>query len=325
MEENLKKLNNRIAKKIAKELKYNDYSYLMTDTIKRELRTGFLTETTNIDTKEKDLKFMKNYELSSEIGERVKNRYSINPYESTEFKVFITDENAKNKTVDKILDFYKKNKDIDEETLVKQINDFLDESNIYDKTIEVNKKNLRKAEDFEDNIALIEKNLKEYGKENGTIYSGKIVQVNGEKGIGLTITNIKTEEEKTLFAKSLNEFKEKVIDFIGEDIESKKDYYFKNMKYDVYKKRKDDLEQLENKVDFDKTDIKTDKDFSFEFTDKNKNTDKYDYRLVIADETNKYDSMYKYTGYRKISMALVDENFLIFLLRHQVMGFKAIV
>lgn len=151
--------------------------------------------------------------------------------------------------------------------------------------------------------------MKEYGKENGTIYSGKIVQVNREKGIGVTITNIKTEEEKTLLAKSLNEFKEKVVDFIGEDIESKKDYYFKNMKYDVYKKRKDDLEQLENKVDFDKTDIKTDKDFTFEFTDKNKDTNKYDYRLVIADEKNKYDSMYKYTGYREISMALVDKNF----------------
>lgn len=305
MEDKLKELNNRIAKNIAKELKYNDYSHLMTDI---KLRTEFLTETTNKDTKEKDLKFMKTYELKDEIDERVQTRYSINPYESTEFKVFITDENT-HKITDKIVDFYKKNKDIDEETLVKKINDFLDESNIFDKTIEINDKRLRKAEDFEDNIALIEKNLKEYGKENGTIYSGKIVQLNGEKGIGLTITNIKTEEEKTLLAKSLNEFKEKVIDFIGEDIENKKDYYFKNMKYDVYKKRKDDLERLEEKVDFNKTDIKTDKDFTFEFTDKNKDNDKYDYRLVIADEENKYDSMYKYTGYRKISMALVDENF----------------
>ena len=310
MEDNLKKLNNKIAKNIAKELKYNDYLHLMTDTVKRELRVELLTETTNIDTKEKDLKFMKNYELKDEIDERVTTRYSINPYESTEFKAFITDEKTQDKITDKIVDFYKKNKDIDKETLVKQINDFLDESNIYNKTIEVNKKNLIKAENFEDNIALIEKNLKEYGKENGTIYSGKIVQVNGEKGIGLTIINKETEkEEKTLLAKSLNEFKEKVVDFIGEDIESKKDYYFKNMKYDVYKKRKDDLERLENKVDFDKTDIKTEKDFSFEFTNKNEDSDKYDYRLVIADEKNKYDSMYKYTGYREISMSLVDENF----------------
>ena len=81
------------------------------------------------------------------------------------------------------------------------------------------------------------------------------------------------------------------------------------MKYDVYKKRKDDLERLEEKVDFNKTDIKTDKDFAFEFTDKNKDTNKYDYRLVIADEKNKYESMYKYAGYKKFLMSLVDENF----------------
>lgn len=132
----------------------------------------------------------------------------------------------------------------------------------------------------------------------------------GEKEIGLTIINKETEkEEKTLVAKSLNEFKQKVIDFIGEDIENKKDYYFKNMKYDIYKERKDNLERLEEKVDFNKTDIKTDKDFSFEFTDKNKENYKYDYKLVIADKENKYNSMYKYTNYRKISMSLVDENF----------------
>lgn len=310
VEDKLKKLNNRIAENIAKELKYNDYSHLMTDTVKRELRTEFLAETTNVDTKEKDLKFMKKYELKDEIDERVKTRYSLNPYESTEFKAFITDENIQDKISDKIVDFYKKNKDIDKETLVKKINDFLDESNIFDKAIEINDKKLRKAEDFENNITLIEKNLKEYGKENGTIYSGKIVQLNGEKGIGLTIINKETEkEEKTLVAKSLNEFKQKVIDFIGEDIENKKDYYFKNMKYDIYKERKDNLERLEEKVDFNKTDIKTDKDFSFEFTDKNKENYKYDYKLVIADKENKYKSMYKYTNYRKISMALVDENF----------------
>lgn len=81
------------------------------------------------------------------------------------------------------------------------------------------------------------------------------------------------------------------------------------MKYDIYKERKDNLERLEEKVDFNKTDIKTDKDFSFEFTDKNKENYKYDYKLVIADKENKYKSMYKYTNYRKISMALVDENF----------------
>ena len=81
------------------------------------------------------------------------------------------------------------------------------------------------------------------------------------------------------------------------------------MKYDIYKERKDNLERLEEKVDFNKTDIKTDKDFSFEFTDKNKENYKYDYKLVIADKENKYNSMYKYTNYRKISMSLVDENF----------------
>ena len=310
MEDKLKKLNNKIAEEIVKELKYNDYSFTMTDTVNFELRREFLTETTNKDTKEKDLKFMKNYELKEELSERLSKSTSITSYENTEFRAFITDENTKNEITDKIVDFYKKNKNKDKETLVKQINDILDENNIFDKTIEVNDKNLRKAEDFEDNITLIEKNLQKYGKENGTIYSGKIVQLNGEKGIGLTIINKETEkEEKTLVAKSLNEFKQKVIDFIGEDIENKKDYYFKNMKYDIYKERKDNLERLEEKVDFNKTDIKTDKDFSFEFTDKNKENYKYDYKLVIADKENKYNSMYKYTNYRKISMSLVDENF----------------
>ena len=310
MEDKLKELKNTISKNIAKELKNNYSSFTTMEIVKRELATGFLTETTNTDTKEKDLKFLRGYQIKEELNERVQHRYSFNLYQSTEFKVFSTDENTKNKTADKIFDFYKENKDKDVETLAKQINDILDENNFFKKTVEVNNNIIKKADDFEDNIALIEKNLQEYGKENGTMYSGKIVQLNGEKGIGLTIINKETgKEEKTLLAKSLNEFKEKVVDFIEEDIENKKDYYFKNMKYDVYKKRKDDLERLEEKVDFNKTDIKTDKDFAFEFTDKNKDTNKYDYRLVIADEKNKYESMYKYAGYKKFLMSLVDENF----------------
>ena len=310
MEDKLKELKNTISKNIAKELKNNYSSFTTMEIVKRELATGFLTETTNTDTKEKDLKFLRGYQIKEELNERVQHRYSFNLYQSTEFKVFSTDENTKNKTADKIFDFYKENKDKDVETLAKQINDILDENNFFKKTVEVNNNIIKKADDFEDNIALIEKNLQEYGKENGTMYSGKIVQLNGEKGIGLTIINKETgKEEKTLLAKSLNEFKEKVVDFIEEDIENKKDYYFKNMKYDVYKKRKDDLERLEEKVNFNKTDIKTDKDFAFEFTDKNKDTNKYDYRLVIADEKNKYESMYKYAGYKKFLMSLVDENF----------------
>jgi hypothetical protein len=310
MEDKLKELKNTISKNIAKELKNNYSSFTTMEIVKRELGAGFLTETTNTDTKEKDLKFLRGYQIKEELNERVQHRYSFNLYQSTEFKVFSTDENTKNKTADKIFDFYKENKDKDVETLAKQINDILDENNFFKKTVEVNNNIIKKADDFEDNIALIEKNLQEYGKENGTMYSGKIVQLNGEKGIGLTIINKETgKEEKTLLAKSLNEFKEKVVDFIEEDIENKKDYYFKNMKYDVYKKRKDDLERLEEKVDFNKTDIKTDKDFAFEFTDKNKDTNKYDYRLVIADEKNKYESMYKYAGYKKFLMSLVDENF----------------
>ena len=310
MEDKLKELKNTISKNIAKELKNNYSSFTTMEIVKRELGAGFLTETTNTDTKEKDLKFLRGYQIKEELNERVQHRYSFNLYQSTEFKVFSTDENTKNKTADKIFDFYKENKDKDVETLAKQINDILDENNFFKKTVEVNNNIIKKADDFEDNIALIEKNLQEYGKENGTMYSGKIVQLNGEKGIGLTIINKETgKEEKTLLAKSLNEFKEKVVDFIEEDIENKKDYYFKNMKYDVYKKRKDDLERLEEKVDFNKTDIKTDKDFTFEFTDKNKDTNKYDYRLVIADEKNKYESMYKYAGYKKFLMSLVDENF----------------
>ena len=310
MEDKLKELKKTISKNIAKELKNNYSSFTTMEIVKRELGAGFLTETTNTDTKEKDLKFLRGYQIKEELNERVQHRYSFNLYQSTEFKVFSTDENTKNKTADKIFDFYKENKDKDVETLAKQINDILDENNFFKKTVEVNNNIIKKADDFEDNIALIKKNLQEYGKENGTMYSGKIVQVNGEKGIGLTIINKETgKEEKTLLAKSLNEFKEKVVDFIEEDIENKKDYYFKNMKYDVYKKRKDDLERLEEKVDFNKTDIKTDKDFAFEFTDKNKDTNKYDYRLVIADEKNKYESMYKYAGYKKFLMSLVDENF----------------
>ena len=155
VEDKLKKLNNRIVEEIVKELKYNDYSFTMTDTVNFELRREFLTETTNKDTKEKDLKFMKNYELKEELSERLSKSTSITSYENTEFRAFITDENTKNEITDKIVDFYKKNKDIDKETLVKKINDFLDESNIFDKAIEINDKKLRKAEDFENNITLI--------------------------------------------------------------------------------------------------------------------------------------------------------------------------
>ena len=38
MEDKLKKLNNKIAEEIVKELKYNDYSFTMTDTVNFELR-----------------------------------------------------------------------------------------------------------------------------------------------------------------------------------------------------------------------------------------------------------------------------------------------
>lgn len=311
-----KELNERISKEIANELKRNKVGAFSksirtnSDMIKTILNRNFLTETINQDTEEKDIKIISNFDLKEELNQRVKNKHSLSLSDNTDFKAFVIEEKDMDRIAKEINNIYNENKVKDNNIISEKILEYLEEKDIFNKSIEVNKEKFKKADDFEDKIYLIEKCLTTFGKENGTVYSGMMCQIDNKKDFALFLINKKTEEKTTIKAKNILEFKDKIVDFIENDIESKKDYYFKNQKYDIYKARKDEVENLREKAIFKEDEIKTNKDFLFEFNNKRENGEEANiYRLVIADDKEKYEQYRRYANFKNISFALTDENY----------------
>ena len=294
-----KELNERISKEIANELKRNKIGAFSksirtnSDMIKTILNRNFLTETINQDTEEKDIKIISNFDLKEELNQRVKNKHSLSLSDNTDFKAFVIEEKDMDRIAKEINNIYNENKVKDNNIISGKILEYLEEKDI-----------------FNDKIYLIEKCLTTFGKENGTVYSGMMCQTDNKKDFALFLINEKTEEKTTIKAKNILEFKDKVVDFIENDIESKKDYYFKNQKYDIYKARKDEAENLREKANFKEDEIKTNKDFLFEFNNKRENGEEANiYRLVIADDKEKYEQYRRYANFKNISFALTDENY----------------
>lgn len=311
-----KELNERISKEIANELKRNKVGAFSknirtnSDMIKTILNRNFLTETINQDTEEKDIKIISNSDLKDELNQRVKNKHSLSLSDNTDFKAFVIEEKDMDRIAKEINNIYNENKVKDNNIISEKILEYLEEKDIFNKSIEVNKEKFKKADDFEEKIYLIEKCLTTFGKENGTVYSGMMCQTDNKKDFALFLINEKTEEKTTIKAKNILEFKDKIVDFIENDIESKKDYYFKNQKYDIYKARKDEVENLREKANFKEDEIKTNKDFLFEFNNKRENGEEANiYRLVIADDKEKYEQYRRYANFKNISFALTDENY----------------
>lgn len=311
-----KELNERISKEIANELKRNKVGAFSksirtnSDMIKTILNRNFLTETINQDTEEKDIKIISNFDLKEELNQRVKNKHSLSLSDNTDFKAFVIEEKDMDRIAKEINNIYNENKVKDNNIISGKILEYLEEKDIFNKAIEVNKEKFKKADDFEEKIYLIEKCLTTFGKENGTVYSGMMCQTDNKKDFALFLINKKTEEKTTIKAKNILEFKDKIVEFIENDIESKKDYYFKNQKYDIYKARKDEVENLIEKANFKEDDIKTNKDFLFEFNNKRENGEEANiYRLVIADDKEKYEQYRRYANFKNISFALTDENY----------------
>lgn len=287
-------LYEEIAKKIIKNLKSNfgDYSFstyeLLNENALDKYSIGELTDRT---TKEKTYKIIYKEDLEDEVLHRLTG-HSINDYpeneKNTDLKLYITDVKENNETSKELLEIYEENKNKSNEEITQKIVKYLENKDIFHQNIEINEKGLEKATNFEKAIHLLEANLRQVdlGFGDKTSYSGTMYQVNGENYFNINFKEKNKKDEININAKTLNELKEKVIDFIGKDIENDKT----NSEY-MQKIRKENFEKLKE-LDLKNLEIETDKNFSFEFTNKNRDNDKYSYLLIMETEKAKHYKCY---------------------------------
>lgn len=268
-------LYEEIAKKIVKNLKSNfgDYSFSTYELLNEKALDNYsIGDLTNRTTKEKTYKIINKNDLESEVLDRLTG-YSINFPESeknTDLKLYVTDVKENNKTSKELLEIYEENKNKSNEEIAQKIVEYLENKDIFHQNIEIDEKGLEKATNFENAIHTLEDNLKQVdlGFENKTSYSGTIYQANGENYFNINLKDKSNKNEININAKTLNELKEIVIDFVEKDIEDDKT----NSEY-IQKRRKENLEKLKE-LDLKDVKIETDKNFSFEFTNKNRDNDK---------------------------------------------------
>lgn len=304
-------LYEEIAKKIVKNLKSNfgDYSFSTYELLNEKALDNYsIGDLTNRTTKEKTYKIINKNDLESEVLDRLTG-YSINFPESeknTDLKLYVTDVKENNKTSKELLEIYEENKNKSNEEITQKIVEYLENKDIFHQNIEIDEKGLEKATNFENAIHTLEDNLKQVdlGFENKTSYSGTIYQANGENYFNINLKDKSNKNEININAKTLNELKEIVIDFVEKDIEDDKT----NSEY-IQKRRKENLEKLKE-LDLKDVKIETDKNFSFEFTNKNRDNDKYSYLLIMETEKAKHLTVnFGNDKFKNIAYALTDKNY----------------
>ena len=304
-------LYEEIAKKIVKNLKSNfgDYSFSTYELLNEKALDNYsIGDLTNRTTKEKTYKIINKNDLESEVLDRLTG-YSINFPESeknTDLKLYVTDVKENNKTSKELLEIYEENKNKSNEEIAQKIVEYLENKDIFHQNIEIDEKGLEKATNFENAIHTLEDNLKQVdlGFENKTSYSGTIYQANGENYFNINLKDKSNKNEININAKTLNELKEIVIDFVEKDIEDDKT----NSEY-IQKRRKENLEKLKE-LDLKDVKIETDKNFSFEFTNKNRDNDKYSYLLIMETEKAKHLTVnFGNDKFKNIAYALTDKNY----------------
>ena len=305
-------LNQEIAKSIIKNLKsnYGDYAFstyeFLNDNVLDKYSIGELTDRTS---KEKIYKIVYKEDLEDEVLHRLTG-YSINDYpeneKNTDLKLYITDVKENNETSKELLEIYQENKNKSNEEITQKIVEYLEKKDIFHQNIEISEKGLEKATNFENAIHLLEANLKQVdlGFGDKTSYSGTMYQVNGENYFNINFKEKRNKKEVNIEAKTLNDLKEKVIDFVGKDIENNKT----NSEY-MQKIRKENFEKLKG-LDLKNLEIETDKNFSFEFTNKNRDNDKYSYLLIMETEKVKHLTVnFGNDDFKNIAYALTDKNY----------------
>lgn len=138
-----------------------------------------------------------------------------------------------------------------------------------------------KAQNFQNALSKFENAFKEY---KGTENSYKIIKKNDEEYYSVTFTNKKTEKEEKIVARDLEEFKDKVVDFLEDKIS------------------KATLEELKE-VDLKDLKTNTSRDFSLTF-DKN-NYEKYELKISGA----KNDYVLEKKVLNDISLNLVSDDY----------------
>jgi hypothetical protein len=305
-------LYEEITKSIIKNLKsnYGDYAFstyeFLNDNVLDKYSIGELTDRTS---KEKTYKIIYKEDLEDEVLHRLTG-YSINDYpeneKNTDLKLYITDVKENNETSKELLEIYQENKNKSNEEITQKIVEYLEKKDIFHQNIEISEKGLEKATNFENAIHLLEANLKQVdlGFGDKTSYSGTMYQVNGENYFNINFKEKGNKEEVNIEAKTLNDLKEKVIDFVGKDIENNKT----NSEY-MQKIRKENFEKLKE-LDLKNLEIETDKNFSFEFTNKNRDNDKYSYLLIMETEKAKHLTVnFGNDDFKNIAYALTDKNY----------------
>lgn len=138
-----------------------------------------------------------------------------------------------------------------------------------------------KAQNFQNALSKFENAFKEY---KGTENSYKIIKKNGEEYYSVAFTNKKTEKGEKIVARNLEEFKDKVVDFLEDKIS------------------KATLEELKE-VDLKDLETNTSRDFSLTF-DKN-NYEKYELKISGA----KNDYVLEKKVLNDISFNLVSDDY----------------
>ena len=104
--------------------------------IKTILNRNFLTETINQDTEEKDIKIISNFDLKEELNQRVKNKHSLSLSDNTDFKAFVIEEKDMDRIAKEINNIYNENKVKDNNIISEKILEYLEEKDIFNKSIE---------------------------------------------------------------------------------------------------------------------------------------------------------------------------------------------
>lgn len=305
-------LYEEITKKITKNLKSNfgDYAFSTYEFLNENALDKYsIGELTDRTTKEKTYKIIHKDDLEDEVLYRLTG-YSTNDYpeseKNTDLKLYITDVKENNETSKELLEIYEENKNKSNEEITQKIVKYLENKDIFHQNIEINEKGLEKATNFEKAIHLLEANLRQVdlGFGDKTSYSGTMYQVNGENYFSINLKEKGNKQEVNIEAKTLNNLKEKVIDFVGKDIENNKT----NSEY-MQKIRKENFEKLKE-LDLKNLEIETDKNFSFEFTNKNRDNDKYSYLLIMETEKAKHLTVnFGNDDFKNIAYALTDKNY----------------
>lgn len=312
-----KEVNQKIAEKFAKnfgksfsQFKRSVYSSLDNDFT---LDLFSIVEKENRETKEKKVEILENYKVKDEVNIRLKGyvpsgigtRDITEEEKNTDIKVHSLKAEDKDTIKKEILNIIKKTKN--EKDIEKEIFNYLEKKDFYKDSFEINEKKLEKADKFFNALANLTKNI---NIDLNTTYNVSITQKDGKQYYNLSFQNNKTKDKKEINSNSLDDFKDKIVDFLDKNINEKEEKYFKDTNKDhnlLLLIRKKDLKKLKN-IDFSNLETELDKNFKFEFS--NKEVGDCTHHLTIENDRNfKKGDVYSLEAIRKMSYILTNKDF----------------